>query len=82
MLETRDKTNKCLDRGGEPVTAEIISRDLTGSTKTTQIPVNDLRNGTYSLNFVPEALGKLLLYVYVRGQPIKVVSSTKLVTIS
>lgn len=80
MLETRDKTNICLYHGGEPVTAEIISIDLTGSTKTS-LSVNDFQNGKYSFSFVPEALGKLLLYVYVRGQPIKVVSSTKLVTV-
>lgn len=72
-LETKDKMNASLDRGGEPVTAEITCRDLTGTTKTTEIPVNDLRNGKYSFSFVPEALGKLLLHVYVRGQQIKVV---------
>lgn len=72
ILETRDKTNTCLNRGGEPVISEIVYRDLTGTTKTTQIPVNDLRNGKYYISFVPETLGKLLLYVYVRGHPIKV----------
>lgn len=72
-LETRDKTNTCLKRGGETVTAEILYRDPTGVPKSTQIPVNDLRNGKYSLSFTPEVVGKLLLYVFIRGQPIRVV---------
>lgn len=78
-LETRDKTNACVERGGETVTAEILFRDPTGAPKTNQIPVQDQKNGKYTFAFTPETVGKLLLYVYVKGQPIKVIISILIV---
>lgn len=72
IVETKDKTNTCLERGGDLVTAEIHYRKSTRNPTTTKVPVKDLRNGKYSFSFIPEAIGKVLLYVWVNGQLIKV----------
>lgn len=71
LLETRDKSGAPLEHGGELITAELLRRNA-GVARDISIQTNDLRNGKYSLSFTPEVVGKLLLNVYVKGQPIKV----------
>jgi hypothetical protein len=70
-LETRDRHNKRLDRGGEEISAEIRYRDA-GVSRSLLVDIEDLRDGTYSIAFVPDVAGKLVLSVTVKGQPVKV----------
>ncbi|XP_068902876.1 E3 ubiquitin-protein ligase TRIM45 isoform X2 [Tenebrio molitor] len=69
-LEMRDRHNKRLDRGGEEISAEIRYRDA-GVSRSLLVDIEDLRDGTYSVAFVPDVAGKLVLSVTVKGQPVK-----------
>ncbi|KAJ8915637.1 hypothetical protein NQ315_003421 [Exocentrus adspersus] len=70
LLETRDHNETPIDRGGEHVTAEIRHRDA-GVSKSLAVNVQDRRDGTYGISFVPDVAGKLALNVCVKGQAIK-----------
>lgn len=71
VLETCDNNGDPLERGGEPVKAEVLHRNG-GIARDITVHINDLRNGKYLLSFIPDFIGKLILNVYVKGQPIKV----------
>ncbi|KAJ8978575.1 hypothetical protein NQ317_015992, partial [Molorchus minor] len=81
-LETRDSKDAPLDRGGESVTAEIRHREA-GVSRSLVVDVLDNRNGTYTISFVPDVAGKLLLSINIKGSPINgspfpiIVRSTK-----
>lgn len=70
MLETRDKNDQLLKRGGEDVSAELRHRDA-GAPRSLNVHVEDNRNGTYTLSFIPDVAGKLTLSIFVKGQPIQ-----------
>ncbi|XP_018579850.1 tripartite motif-containing protein 45 [Anoplophora glabripennis] len=69
LLETRDHNDTSIERGGELVAAEIRHRDA-GVSKPLVVNVQDRRDGTYGITFVPDVAGKLVLNVCVKGQPI------------
>lgn len=71
LLETRDHDDMSIERGGEEVTADIRHREA-GVSKYLIVKVKDKRNGTYLISFVPDVPGKLVLNVYIKGQPVKV----------
>lgn len=70
-LEMRDNKNKKLERGGAEVCAEIRYRNA-GQSRYLLVDVEDRRDGTYKISFVPDVAGKLMLSVTVSEQPIKV----------
>ncbi|XP_019874943.2 tripartite motif-containing protein 45 isoform X3 [Aethina tumida] len=70
ILETRDYNDIPLDRGGEMVMAEIRYRDA-GVSRCLNVMVDDRRDGTYSISFVPDVAGKLVLSVFIKGEAIK-----------
>ncbi|XP_071052814.1 E3 ubiquitin-protein ligase TRIM45-like [Onthophagus taurus] len=70
LLELYDKTNTALQRGGEVVYGEVKYKEP-GSTKTINMQIEDKKNGTYKLSFIPDVPGKYFLSVTVKGQPIK-----------
>ncbi|KAJ3656673.1 hypothetical protein Zmor_015728 [Zophobas morio] len=69
-LETRDRNGIKLDRGGDQILADIRYRE-TGVSKCHLVDIEDHRDGTYTISFVPDISGKLLLNVNINGQPIK-----------
>lgn len=71
LLETCDNNGDPLERGGELIKGELLHRSA-GIPRDITVKINDLRNGKYLLSFIPDVVGKLLLNVYVKGQPIKV----------
>lgn len=73
-METKDRNNTSLQRGGEIVTSELRYKDV-NTIRSLNVNVEDLRDGTYKLTFVPDAPGKLLLSIHVKGQQIKVIYS-------
>lgn len=73
ILETRDHNNGRLPRGGEIVSVELRHKE-TGTSRSLHVQVEDRRDGSYMLSLIPDAPGKLLLSVYVKGLPIKVTS--------
>ncbi|XP_017777155.1 PREDICTED: tripartite motif-containing protein 45 [Nicrophorus vespilloides] len=70
ILETHDVSDNPLQRGGEHVTAELRHRDA-GVCRSLQIHVEDRRDGTYRICFIPDVAGKLRLFVYINDQPLK-----------
>ncbi|CAH0556993.1 unnamed protein product [Brassicogethes aeneus] len=70
ILETRDCNDTPLDRGGELVMVEIRYKDVAVS-RSLHVNVEDNRDGTYSIAFVPDVAGKLVLSVLVKGEKIK-----------
>lgn len=71
ILETRDHDDMRLERGGEQVTADVRHRDA-GVSRSLNVNISDKRDGTYSICFVPDVAGKLVLSVNIKGQPINV----------
>lgn len=71
LLEARDCNNTPLQRGGDNVTVELRQRDG-GVSRLLLAHVEDKRNGTYNIWFIPDVSGKLFLSVKVKSQPIKV----------
>ncbi|KAF5303196.1 hypothetical protein FQA39_LY10109 [Lamprigera yunnana] len=70
VLETYDSKGDPLQRGGEVVTADLRYRDA-GISRTLHVQIEDNRDGTYSISFTPDVAGKLLLSLFIKGQPIK-----------
>ncbi|XP_044266934.1 tripartite motif-containing protein 45 isoform X1 [Tribolium madens] len=70
LLETRDHSDTKLERGGEQVSAEIRYRDA-GVSRFLHVDIDDRRDGTYTISFVPDVAGKLVLSISIKGQPIK-----------
>lgn len=70
VLETRDRSDNALQRGGEQVSAELRHRDG-GTSRTLPVHVEDRRDGSYLLQFVPDVAGKLFLHVGVKGESLK-----------
>ncbi|KAF5294163.1 hypothetical protein FQR65_LT10874 [Abscondita terminalis] len=69
-LETYDSNGDPLQRGGEAVTADLRYRDA-GISRTVQVQIDDQRDGIYTISFTPDVAGKLLLSLFIKGQPIK-----------
>lgn len=70
-METKDRNNTSLQRGGEIVTAELRYKNV-NTVRSLNVNIEDLRDGKYKLSFVPDAPGKLMLSICVKGQQIKV----------
>lgn len=77
-LDSRDRNNSRLQRGGEIITAELRYKDV-NTIRSLNVNVEDLRDGTYKLSFVPDTPGKLMLSIYVKGQQIKVCTTYQMI---
>lgn len=71
LLETKDSKEHPLERGGETVTAEIRHREA-GVSRSLIVNVDDNRDGTYGVSFIPDVAAKLALIVKVNGEHIQV----------
>ncbi|ENN77306.1 hypothetical protein YQE_06132, partial [Dendroctonus ponderosae] len=69
-LETKDSKEHPLERGGETVTAEIRHREA-GVSRSLIVNVDDNRDGTYGVSFIPDVAAKLALIIKVNGEHIQ-----------
>lgn len=56
--------------GAANVLVEIKYRDV--AFKTLPVQTSDKRDGTYTISFLPDVAGVMLITVHVNGKPIKV----------
>lgn len=68
IIETRDSSDQPLCRGGENVTGFLKKPGM----RPHPVSVQDRRDGTYLITFVPEIPGNIQLAVHINGKPMKV----------
>lgn len=69
MIEARDVDNYPLCHGGEKIVVELRYKDSTA--RTIPVTITDHRDGTYSMNFIPDAAGELSLSVVIKSKHVK-----------
>lgn len=69
-LISKDKDDHTICHGGATVCTELKYKDAVLRLIPTQ--VNDKRDGTYAISFLPDTAGLMIMTININGKPIKV----------
>lgn len=68
VLQTRDNEERAMCHGCAEVDVTVLYRDVTF--KTLPVHISDKRDGTYTIQFIPDTPGLLQIAILVNGKPI------------